>query len=480
MADAPRARTPWLALALIAGAVGAAAVARWVWAVTLAGPVLYSEGAVVHAALLSRSGLEYTPGAAAFETALRPIFTAANYPPLFFKVAGLGDPFVAGRIASIAAALFVAAVIARRAWRAGPLPALAIAAAWLASFPVVVWGAAVKPDVLALALTVAGVAALDGGERRRPLLAGALLALAVWTKPTALLPALALAVPCAREGRAALARYLSSFALGSLALAAALVGPSFAEPFFQGACCGWARHVIGWNALAWSPGQVALLVFVALVTVGALLAVPTALRTWRGATTAYLAGALGIVLLGGREGATVNYLLDLTTAAALATAAAAQVVRGAVAPLLIAAQIVIGTVALDPFGLLPAPPATGRWGDPARISAVRSLPPGPVLAEDSGLLIAAGREPVADDVFLWSRVHARAIAGGPPFDEGPRLLEAVAAQRFVAVVTERELGGTGTAEVVRGTRWHAQLEEAVLARYTLDRRAGALWVYVPK
>lgn len=479
MAELRRPRAPWLVLALVAGAIALAAIGRWIWAVTLAGPVLYSEGAVAHAALLSRSGLEHTAGAAAFETQLRPIFTAANYPPLFFKVAGLGDPFVVGRIASIASTLFVAGVIAWRARRAGPLIAFAIAGAWLASFPVVVWGAAVKPDLLALALTVAALVALTA-ERRWPLLAGALLALAVWTKPTAIVPALALAVWCARADRSALVRFVGSLAVGSVVLGAVLIGPAFAEALLTGGCCGWARHVIGWNALPWSPGQVGLLVFVALVSVGALVVLPTALRSWRGATGAYLVGALGIVLLGGREGATVNYLLDLTTAAALATAAGAHAIRGTVAPLLVAAQLAIGVVALDPFGVLPAPPPTGRWGDPARIAVVRSLPPGPVLAEDSGLLVAAGRQPIADDVFLWSRLHARANDGGPPFAEGPRLLEAVTAQRFVAIVTEFELGGSGGGAATRGARWHAQLEEAVLARYALDRRAGSLWVYLPK
>jgi hypothetical protein len=474
-----RVRAGWLVLAAVAGAIALAATARWIWAVTLAGPVLYSEGAVAHAALLARSGLEYVPGAAAFDTQVRPIFTAANYPPLFFRVAGLGDPFVIGRIASIASTLFVAGVIAWRAWPAGPLTALAVGAAWLASFPVVVWGAVVKPDLLALALTVAGVVAL-AVDRRRPLLAGALLALAVWAKPTAVVPALALAVWCARADRGTLVRYIASLSLGLVALGVALVGPTFAEPLAKGACCGWARHVIAWNALAWSPSQVALLGFLALVTIGALVAVPTALRSWRGALGAYGAGALGIVVLGGREGATVNYLLDLTAAGALAVAAAAPALRGPVAPLLIAAQLVIGVAAFDPFGVLAGRPGTGAWGDPGRIDVVRSLPPGPVLAEDSGLLIAAGREPVADDVFLWSRIYALASDGGPPFEEGPRLLEAVGAQRFVAIVTESDLSGIGQAREFTRARWHAHLVEAVLGRYTLDRTVNGLWVYRPK
>src|SRR5205807_1164034 len=81
-----------------AEAIAAAAVMRWIWAITLDGPVLYGEGAVAHAALLARQGAEYVAGARYGDVS--PIFTAANYPPLYFHIAGLGDPFIAGRIAS--------------------------------------------------------------------------------------------------------------------------------------------------------------------------------------------------------------------------------------------------------------------------------------------------------------------------------------------------------------------------------------------
>src|SRR5207248_891591 len=99
--------------------------------------------------------------------------------------------FVAGRVVSIAATLFVAGGIAWRARPAGPLVAGAIALAWLGSVPVIEWGPALKPDLLALGLTVGAVMALD---RARPgsVLAGALLGLAVMAKPTALLPAVAM------------------------------------------------------------------------------------------------------------------------------------------------------------------------------------------------------------------------------------------------------------------------------------------------
>ena len=40
-------------------------------------------------------------------------------------------------------------------------------------------------------------------------------------------------------------------------------------------------------------------------------------RAGGGAVGAYLVGAVGVLLLGGREGATINYFLDLSAALAL-------------------------------------------------------------------------------------------------------------------------------------------------------------------
>src|SRR5207245_9561068 len=105
-----RAKAAWLALAAVAALIAPAGVPRWLWAVSLDGPVLYGEGAVAHAAILARERLEYAAGASYGGTP--PIFTAANYPPLFFHLAGLGDPFVTGRLLSIGATLAVGLAVA--------------------------------------------------------------------------------------------------------------------------------------------------------------------------------------------------------------------------------------------------------------------------------------------------------------------------------------------------------------------------------
>ncbi|MDQ3400946.1 MAG: hypothetical protein M3470_08095, partial [Chloroflexota bacterium] len=104
------AQPAWQALATFSGALAALVVARWLWAMTLAGPVLYGEGAVAHAAVLARDGAEYVAFTA-------PVFVAANYTPLYFHLASLGDPFIWGRLVSVACTLGVAGAIA---WRARP------------------------------------------------------------------------------------------------------------------------------------------------------------------------------------------------------------------------------------------------------------------------------------------------------------------------------------------------------------------------
>src|SRR5687768_1778705 len=260
--------------------------------------------------MLARDRLEYATLGPTSDL----IFVAANYPPLYFHLAAIGDPFVTGRVLSIAGTLFVAGAIAYRAWAGGPVVALALAAAWLAAIPVTVWGPALKPDLIALALTVGVVLTLDG-RRHDPILAGVLVALAVSAKPTAALPALAFGVWLLSRDRGAALRYAAAaVATGATILVA--TGSADARML---------EHVVEWNALPWQAEQAVLLAVVGLLVFGVtVLWCAIARRRRVDATTVYLLAAVGIVVLGGREGATVNYLLDLTAAATLGMATVAR------------------------------------------------------------------------------------------------------------------------------------------------------------
>jgi hypothetical protein len=445
-----RARVGWFVYAAVAAGLAAVTVGYWLWTVTLRGPVLYGEGAVAHAAILARDRLEYTIGARYGDVS--PIFTAANYPPLYFHLAGLGDPFAVGRLISIGATLFVAGAIAFRARLAGPLVAGAIALAWLGSIPVMQWGLAVKPDPLALALTVGATLAL-ARARPLPLAAGVLIGLAVLAKPTALLPGIALLTFVARRDPLGATRGLVGGIGAAIVVALLTHGP---DKLFL-------VHVVDWNALPWRAELVVSLLVIALIVLAVPIATIVITRSVGGAVGAYVVGAIGVLLLGGREGATVNYFLDLSAALALAAATIApRLSLGLRYPVASAVQLAIGLVLLNPFPTAPSLLApTGKWGDPSLVAYVRDNVPGTVLVEDSGLLVASGREPIVDDLFLWSRNHA----SGKSFAEGPALLEAVRAGRFDAIVSEVDLEHLDVGAGYERQRWHPDLVAAVLERY---------------
>jgi hypothetical protein len=449
-----RARVAWWIYAAIAAALALVVVGNWVWAVTFRGPVLYGEGAVAHAAILARDGLEYTSGARYGD--VPPIFTAANYPPLYFHLAGIGDDaFVTGRILSIAATLLVAGALAWRARSGGWLVAGALALAWLGSVPVMQWGLAVKPDLLALALTIGATLAL-ARARPFPLIAGVLIGVAVMAKPTALLPGLAFLAYVAWRDPLGGTRGLVG-GLGG-AIAVTLLTQTSVDNAFK-------VHVIDWNALPWRPELAAPLVLIALLVLAVPIATVVVTRVGGGAVGAYLVGAIGVLLLGGREGATVNYFLDLSAALALVAATIApRLSLSAGYPVASFAQLALGVVLLNPFPTTPSLLApTGKWAHPWHVSYIRDFVPGTVLAEDSGLLVANGREPLVDDLFLWSRNYAT----GKSFLEGPSLLQAVRAGQFDAIVSEVDLARIDVGPGYARQRWHPDLIAAVIDRYVL-------------
>ena len=456
-----RATLAWAAYLVAAAALGLYALVQWVLALVNRVPVLYGEGAVANAARLARDGIAYLdPDPSRF--------VAANYPPLYFHLASIGDPFISGRVSSILATLVVAGIVVVSARPAGILAACALGAGWLALAPVATWGSAIKPDLIALMLTVIAVVVLD---RRRDLapIAGFALVFATLAKPTALLPAGALVAWLSWSDRAALGR--AGFGAAVAVVAAAVTVYLDSVPDI------W-RHVVTWNALAWSVEQMVSIAIIGVLVLGVPLGLAAFTRGVAGARAAYLAGALAIVVAGGREGATINYLLDLTVATALSLAAVAPKLRtGALFPLLALAQLVLATFIIDPLRVIPGRvPLTGAWGDPSRaeIIAPEIASGQPLLVEDSGLLVARGATPTIDDLFLWSRLVERGTIDAAP------ILNQVANARFRAIVSEADLEHLDSAPGFERQRWTALLANAVVQRYRLDRHEGTLWIYVPR
>ena len=453
-------RGAWLAYAVVAGLVAALALLKWGQAVALAGPVLYGEGAVAHAAILTRTLATYSDAGGS-------AFTAANYPPLYFLLASVGDPFVTGRVLSVLATLAIAILVAWRARPGGRLAAAALGLGWLALSPVAIWGPAVKPDLVALALTVGAVLAL---ERRRSGFAAVLLVLAMTTKPTAIVPAIALLVWIVWRDRRMLRPFVVAGAAAAAVAAIALVPFGYSDVW---------RHVVGWNALPWTAESALLLGVIGVVVLAALLGGALVSRGFAGPIAAYAVAGLAIVALGGREGATINYLLDLAAAGSLALAAAAPVLaRAPFYPIVAIANLVLAALLLDPLGLVPGRTATtGAWGDPARISSARAdlVSDDLVLAEDSGILLSTGHRVVIDDLFLWSRLVARGAI------DPSTVIADVEAARFTAVVSESDLAQLASAPAYERSRWDPSLVRAIEVRYRLvSRSPGGLFVYRPR
>jgi len=446
----------WWVLLAATGALALIAIAHWLAAIPLHAPILFGEGAVAHAAMLARDRLEYAPPAAD-----GPIFVAANYPPLYFHLAGIGDPFVTGRVLSIAGTLFVASAIAWRARAGGPLIAVSLTAAWLAAIPVTVWGPALKPDLVALALTVGAVLVLERGGG--PVAAGIIIVLAITAKPTAVLPAFALGLLLTWRDRGAAIRYMvAALATGATILVA--TGSADAQMF---------EHVVAWNALPWRAEQAVLLGVLGLLLFGVTIVWLAIARRSLDAITVYALSAVGIVMLGGRDGATINYLLDLTASASLGIGALAGSLRGTVGyPLAAATQAVVAVALLNPFGVLPwRAISSGAWAPPDRLAVVRAIP-GDLLVEDAGLLIADGREARVDDLFLLSRLMERG-----DFPAGERLISTVRSGGFDAIVSETDLARLSQAPAFERQRWHTSLVNAVLDRYQLEGETIGLFVY---
>ena len=447
----------WYAYAAAAAGLAVVVVWNWIWAIALRGPVLYGEGAVAHAAILARARVEYIVPKFSRDG---PIFTAANYPPLYFHLAAIGDdPFVTGRALSVVATLLVAAAIAWRARPSGALVAGTIALAWIASVPVMQWGAAVKPDPVALAFTVGAVIAL-ARERPSHWLAGALIGAAVLAKPTALVPGLALFVYVARRDPVAALRALGAGAVTAAAVFLLTYPPNEAMRL----------HVIDWNALPWRPELLIGLLVVAVLVLAVPIATVVSSRAGHGVVGAYLVGAVGVLLLGGREGATINYFLDLSASLALLAAGLApRLALTRVYPVASLAQLVFAAALLNPFTWFPSLlQPTGKWGIPERIALVRDNVPGFALVEDSGLVLANGRQLSVDDLFLWSRLYAAGRI------DGARLLDEVRAGQFDAVVSEVELERIDLGPAYARQRWHPDLVAAVLERYQSANRVDAL------
>lgn len=390
----------------------------------------YGEGIVLQQALM-------LTGPDAYGDITRYPFVVFHYPPVYLlavrAVAALGVEIVAaGRMVSIAATLALAAVVGvlahaalgAAAGRTARLLGAAVAAlALLASFPVVRWLPLARVDMLAMALTMAGlaVAVLGQGQRWQPYAAAVLFTLAVFAKQTSIAAPIAatLVMLAARPGDAW--RMVATGLLLSCAAVAA------ASALTDG---GFLRHLLLHNINRFSAEGFALLAGLVIMHVALIAAalggLATGLRRLRAGAAAdalahrlradpaaraiaavalHLAVSTPLLALVLKSGANWNYFIEwLCSVAILAGLLAGSLAAPLVAPGrapwparpllltvlsagLLAQHLVFGHQRHPRLADRDAGQRVGR----ELLEMVRAAP-GPVLSDDMVLLVRAGRQ----------------------------------------------------------------------------------------
>jgi len=291
------------------------------------------------------------------------------------------------------------------------------------------WAALCRVDTLALGLSLAGIWLAE--RERGEILAAPVLAAAFFAKQVALAAPAAVVLSLWLRGER---RRAGLFTV----LYGALVGVSLAVLDWRSA--GEVhRHLVPYAAFpGFGPGTLAgwLLrfgfAFPVLLPMGL-----SGRRDWaRTPSGVWVLMALATLVMSGKPGAASNYLLEASAAVVLAGAIAAERRLGQVTgmarrdlSLLLVVQLLILCGPFRPLEIraLVAEKRVARQAVEALAAA-----PGPVLAEDLGLVLAAGKEPMLEPFQFWL------LAKAGMFDPAP-VLERIGHRDFGAVLVGSRL-----------------------------------------
>lgn len=441
-----------------------------------------------------------------------------HYPPLFhMATAALAgatglDPLAAGRAVSLASTLLMAVfagLIAAKAVRAeasaaaaAPCGAVAVLAV-LSLWPVVYWAPLMRVDMLAGALSFAGVYAVMLALRRPPLilLASACFVAAVYTKQTSIVAPAAVFLtflllrPSLAWACAGGCVLLGLAALGALALTT------------DG---GFLRHIFlynvnrfeAWRLLLFKDMVIGHILYFAVLAIGLAARFKARRPHYRGCRDAAairerLASApadallllvLVYALLAGlmtlsvaKSGSNVNYFVEWmavlaillgilvrdAAAAAVGDAPAARSGRLLAQPALL--PVLIGLQALT----LPSPPDRSELRAPPRIAQLEEL---------SAMVRAADRPVISDDMVLlrrsdvpvqWEPAIFAELASTGAWDERG-FVERIRAGQFAFFVTAGTRG-----QRLFDSRYNPAVADAIAAAYPVRRKLANFTVHLP-
>jgi hypothetical protein len=417
-------------------------------------------------------------------------FVSAPYPPLhplllaLFGESSVPHVFWSGRMISVIAALLVALAgfgVARQVTRSY-LAGLSAAVVVLAFAPLQIWALRIKPDLVGLAFTVVGLwlAALwhkpEPGEAASP---------ALWrTLPPALIGA-ALAFTLAHfskqtmlAGPLAVGTYLLlhdwrlalRWGLLYLALVAATWATLDLVTHGQYTYHVWVLHKLQWYGyrfwkLASQLRDTWPLVMLGLVGLSATLRRPTVIN-------AYLLWAPASLIGAGVIGSHHNHLLETGVALALAGGQAIGLalryggVLRVLAPVLLGTQLLLWATPLPWFaGDFEPDENYTRFVDYLRAT------PGEVMADDVGLVYAAGRPLRYDDPAAMGPAAALGLWDQREF------VGLIRAGHFSTILLSMDVFKDGLVDP--SGRWTPEMLQAVKDTYAIKFRDSVL-IYVPK
>lgn len=427
-----------------------------------------------------------------------PDYLASNYTPLYYVLVALptllfGPVLWFGRLLSIFATLVVGWAIYRTCRTMNVRPAFAWAAALIvpALPPVFFFGAVHKPDMVAVALSVAALTVLSDTNvqvftRRQIILSAGLCLLAVYTKQSALAAPVAIGLwLLLRDWRKGL---LFGAVLGGVGLTLAGVLQVITGNTF------WL-HVLTYNQQRIEAVRIVVFFFYLLTTyplfmmsiavaLGFCLFRSTARRSSLCLWALYSFIGLGLSVSVGKVGSNINYGIEPLLGA---TVLAAVLLGRGIARGKRWRAVLIWLVALQLIALHHIPiyadetntPTFEQWQNGAVFSnAIRDYAAhGPVLLYDSGWSTPLGIRTELDDPFLFQQ-----IAEDGTWDETDFVERLHNGHYGLVVVRAAALQPNEKPDIAHfrdPIYLTPRMRAALLATYRVERVQGDKWLFVP-
>jgi len=427
----------------------------------------------------------------------RPPYVIASYEPLYYALAALGvkltgPSFLFGRLLSCLAGVGVAALAALIVWHGSRhrFAAFLTGGMILAMPHFMVWSTFMRVDMLALWLAVAGFCFFARARRAAGI---PLFSLAVFTRRTTVAAMGAAFVSDAQQRgrRPALRAFVGQMVLVVLLMAGGVLvtrGGMYHQLALHTATSvgkAWTWQQL--RSLLWVPGNPCpLKLWPAYFAVTLLAAAWSLFHRSSRPLLIYFVLACVIFLTGGRIGSAHNYLLEPTAVGAIMFGMMWAVLSRRPGLARVGLMLIAGALAVQMVWTTQHLPQTFSILQPRvdprasqRVIELIRQADGPVLCEDIGLNLLAGKEPPLMPFEFTMMARRGALDPTPVFRQ-------VREGRFPLIVLRfnpfnpREVELHRPGDDWKSGRWPEGIISGVVAGYRLQEEIGPYFLFVPR